>query len=496
MEQDVAVTAALAEWAAALRFPDIPAATAAFARSQLISTLAAVRAGWSHPLGRRLVAALGRPLEVDAKQSAAVLAGLANCLDFDDVSCVGHLSVSTVDVPIAYAADLDLSGADLLTAVVAGNECAARLTSATILGPFFRAQTAAHCHQMGAAAALLRAREAGAAEWVSALGLALGLHSTPVSGAVLDSDLKMLTATMPVRQALDACDAARAGITGTADVLGGDDGLLARLSGVRIPGGMLSGLGTRWHTDTLTFKRFPGSAYSQAAYDCAQRMYRQHGPIEAAAVRRIAVHASLLTWLLDHKVSGHVRGPLTPVTAATFCTGYGIATLLREGALGATDFTPAALADPARWDLAARVEIVHDMALSERMVRATSPLGQALRQAGPAAAAWPELMAWAGDDIAGRLAELGPPEDTFEHATMAIGARVELEFSDGTSVSEDCPVAIGMNGPDTRRDHPAIVRRKFLGAGGRPGVLADLERIDTLGPAETARVLRAALADL
>lgn len=493
-EQDVHnPTATLAAWASTLRFSDIPDTTVAFARSQLISTLATIRASLSHPLGQRLVQAYGPALQQDPRQSAYVLAGLVNCLDFDDVSYVGHLSVSAVPVSIGYSARLRLDGRALLTALIAGNECAARLTSATILGPFFRGQTATHCHLTGAAAALLRARNASASQWVSALGLALGMQSTPLHSAVLDSDLKMLTAAAPVRMALDACDGAAAGLTGAPDILGGPGGLLAQLSTIQLPDAVVTGLGRRWHTDTLTFKSFPGSAYSMAAWECAQHLHRRLGVVDPGQVRRITVHGSLLTWMLDLKVREYLRGARTSVTAATFSTGYGVATLLRTGDLHAGDFTAAALADESRWELAAKVQVEHDMALSEQMVKATSPLGETLRQAGVRAAEWPELAAWAGADVSARLAELGPPADTFDDATMTIGARMTIEYTDGSTYTHECERPIGMSGPVTRTSHPAIVREKFLRTGGSAAVLAELERLDVLSSASVQQVLAAAV---
>ena len=50
----------LARWASRVCFADIPPGTVVFARSQLISNLATVRASLTHPLGDALVKAFGR----------------------------------------------------------------------------------------------------------------------------------------------------------------------------------------------------------------------------------------------------------------------------------------------------------------------------------------------------------------------------------------------------------------------------------------------------
>jgi hypothetical protein len=148
------------------------------------------------------------------------------------------------------------------------------------------------------------------------------------------------------------------------------------------------------------------------------------------------------------------------------------------------------------------------------MVAATAPLGEALRQAGGRAAESIEILSWASGRFAfllrvplarsvlkalmagrvrARLAALGPAADTFENATMAIGARVEVELADGTVVTEECEVAIGMAGPATKRDHAAIARDKFLAVGGSVALLSDLERIAQLDYVHTAQALSVAI---
>ncbi|WNV85260.1 MmgE/PrpD family protein [Umezawaea sp. Da 62-37] len=483
------LTTRLAAWARTVTYEGIPPNTLASARSQLISNLAAVRASLRHPVGQRVVAAFGPPIQADPKQSAYVLSALATALDFDEVAYSGHVSAGAVNVAITEVEPSGLDGKSLLATIVAANECAARITAATILSPFFRGQTNTHCHLASAAAARLHARGASLEEWTAGLGLALGILPVPFHHGVVTSDVKAFTAAVPIRMALDACDAAAHGLAGSDTVLEDREGLLAHLSAVPIPEAVIEGLGRRWHTDTLTYKRFPGSAYLHAAFDCAERFHRRLDALDVSRIRRVVVHGSLLTWQMQQKVAPFLDGGRTGVSAATLSVGYGVATLLLTGTFGAEDLAAPALTDDARWSLAAKVDVEHDWQLSERMVQATSPLGESLRQAGERALQWPDFVAWSGDDAPRLLAGLGASEDTFENATMAIGARVDIELADGTVVTEVCDAPIGSAGAATRRDHPSIVGEKFLANGGSPDVLADLRRLDLLDPVRTARVL-------
>src|SRR5579859_7546196 len=151
----------LVEWGAALRPEDVPDRVMDLAASQVLSQLAAIRAGWTHPLGRKLVRAFGPPSQPESRRAAAVLAGLGSWLHMDDTAYAGHLSNSTVTVPLAYAYQLGLDGKGLLAAVIAATECAARITAAATLGPF-RGQNAAHAHLAGAVSGRLRSENAPA----------------------------------------------------------------------------------------------------------------------------------------------------------------------------------------------------------------------------------------------------------------------------------------------------------------------------------------------
>jgi 2-methylcitrate dehydratase PrpD len=119
----------LTAWAAGLRLDDVPERVVALATSQVIAQLAAIRAGLRHSAGAKLVRAFGPPLQSDPRCSAAVLAVLGSWLNLDDTAYAGHLAPSTVAVPLAYAHAGRRDGRTLLAAVIAANECAARITA-------------------------------------------------------------------------------------------------------------------------------------------------------------------------------------------------------------------------------------------------------------------------------------------------------------------------------------------------------------------------------
>ncbi|HEX2126176.1 MAG TPA: MmgE/PrpD family protein [Thermoleophilaceae bacterium] len=481
----------LAGWGSSLDLDDVPPRVAAFAKSQVLSQLAAARAGLGHELGEKLVRAFGHPLQEDPKRAAYVLAALTAALDFDDTVYAGHVTHSTVNVPLAHARALDLDGRTALTAILAANECAARVTAAATLGSF-RGQTAAHAHLAGGVVARLRAEGAPAPTWVNALGIAFAAPPWALTRAFFGSDAKVLTGATPVRVALDACDAAAAGLTGAADLLEHPDGFLAKFASVPLPEAAVAGLGERWHTETASLKCYPGSAYVSACVDCAVELHGQLNGASAGDVAEVVVHGSVFTLGMQHRTQPYLDGSGSSAVAINFSVPYNVATALLTGGLSPADLAPPRVDEPDRWDLAGRVRLEHDDELTKRAVLATAPLGEALREAGPRVEEWVSA-AGAGEQASAILDELGPPSPDFSEAEKAIGARITVRLADGRELVAERDIALGAAGPDTRARHAELMREKFAATGGPPDAADAFASLERLSAGELADALRQAL---
>ncbi len=480
----------LSRWASDLDLDDVPDRVVRLASSQVLSQLAAARAGAQHPLGQAVIRAFGEPWQASPAQSAFVLAGLTPWLYFDDSAYAGHLSNSTVTVPMAYAHALALDGRGLLTAVIAANECAARITAAATLGRF-RGQNAPHTHLAGAVSGRLRAEGAPARDWINAFGLAFSMPPWPSLRAFLGTDARVLSAAMPVRMGLDACDAARAGLAGPLDIMEHPEGFLATFASVPLPKAVDLALGRRWHTETLSFKVHPGGPVLDAAVDCAAELHQVLGPVTAEAVDEVVVTTSMYTLLVDAKAAEFVDGERSPVSALVFSTPYAVATTLLTGGLTGADFAWPATADEQRWRLAAKIRLEHDEGMTRQSVQSEAPFGEALRQAGPRAAKWLEEVGtrWLVDLVG----ELPAPVDSFETATKAMPARVEVRLRTGEAHSSERSIPVGAIGPHTRAHHADLVRAKFLAVGG-PVRAADIAaRLPAASPADVREMLSLAL---
>lgn len=481
----------LAGWAAALGPEEIPDRVRELAASQVLSQLASIRAGAGQPVGRRLMAAFGPPLQADPCRSACVLAGLGSWLNLDDTAYAGHLSSSTVAVPVAFARAGKLDGLSLVTAVVAANECAARITAAATLGPL-RGQSAVHTHLAGAVAGRLHCEGAPAEVWADALSLAFGMPNWPLMRAFLASDSRLFGAFTPVRTAMDACDAARAGLHGAADLMEHPDGFLARFATVGLPEAISTGLGRRWHTDTLSFKLRPGGPGIDAAVDCALQIHGEQGPFRSGEIVEVVVETSHYTLLANRMAVRHGAGPGAPLGVLVLHIPFPVATALLTGELTVADFTSPARDDPDRWRLAERVRLVHDPAMTRELFAGQAPFGEAVRQAGASAAPW--LRSFGGEEMVGRVADAGPPAGgDFAEATKRTGARVTVHLVGGRAETQERLIPLGAAGPHTRANHAGLVRAKFLELGGAVEVADAAPGLERMTAADLASWIEAAL---
>ena len=506
----VTVTETLAEWIEAVRIEDVPGDVVDMAATQLLGLLGALHAGAAHDLGRRVLAAFPGADEPGAslllptaeaaspKRAAYVHAALTMTLDFDDTAFAGHVSHSTVNVPLAYALPCGLSGADLVLAQVAANEVAARVTAAATLGPH-RGQTAVHTHLVGAAAARGKAEALAAPLLVDAFGIALAQPGWVLYRAFMGSDAKVFTASVPIRTSLDAVDAARAGLRGAPEIVEAHDGFLARFSDVAVPD-WADGLGERWHTRTLSFKRYPGCAYIDTAVDCALDVAAAHGP-DPAEIEEVDVWGSLFTVGMDAHSAAYRHGPGTAVSALNFSVPYNVAVALRHGRLQPEDFDAAAREDPDTWALAGRVRLHYDPALDEAALFGTAPVGAALRRAGERALDFVAAALGAAGDTERtgelRAALTADGDEDFSRPTKSVGARVVVRMRDGRTFEAERLVPVGAAGESTPEEMRALMRDKFVtqasrtvGAARAEEAAGLLERVVELSPAELARALR------
>lgn len=275
------LTAGIAGLAADAAKLAIPPEAIHAAKRAFVDTLGVILAGRGEPAVRIMQGVLAEGAEAFAwpgerrlaARDAALLNGMAgHVLDYDDVAQAGHASVVLVPAILAEAQRLDASGIAALRAYVAGFETWAELArrepDAFHLGSW---HPTAVLGIVAATAALAALNRFDAARTGHALAIAASMASGVIAN--FGTPMKPLQAGRAAAGAVEAVRLAAAGITGAADAIEGEHGLLRAISPhgrVDIASPATPGDG-HWRLveQGLSVKRYPVCYASHRAIDAA-----------------------------------------------------------------------------------------------------------------------------------------------------------------------------------------------------------------------------------
>jgi len=351
-------TAALAQFAATLKFSDIPAPVLRRAEDLLLDWLASALAGkGARPVESivRFMQAMGpadgpSQILINRQSSSPLVAAVANAAashfaEQDDVhnGSVFHPAAVVFPPALAVAQAIGASGADLLTASVVGYEVGIRV------GEFLGRSHYRIFHTTGTAGTLAAAAAVG---WLLKLDAAQMRHAFGSAGTQsaglweflrTAADSKQLHTAHAAGAGLTAAYLAADGFTGALAIFDGKQGLAAGMSSDADPAKLSAGLGSRWALAETSFKFHASCRHTHPAADALQALMREH-QLAADAVAQVT--AQVHQGAID--VLGPVVDPQT-VHQAKFSMGTVLGLIAVQGSAGLTEFdadyrSPAVLA--------------------------------------------------------------------------------------------------------------------------------------------------------
>jgi 2-methylcitrate dehydratase PrpD len=285
------LTKALANQAHDLTFDDIPAETRVWARQCILDYVACGIAGASDELSTILLAELteqgGKPnatifghAERLPAASAALINGAAShALDFDDVNLAmpGHPSVAILPALLALAEERGASGAQVMTAFVAGYELQCRVGRTLAPG---------HYDVLGFHATATIGSFGAAAACAHLLGLdrerfavALGIAGTQAAGlkSMFGTMCKPLHAGKAAYHGLIAAKLASRGFTARADFIECQQGFANTHSPDFHPKRALETPGNGWYIQSNLFKYHAACYMVHSSIESARKLREQFG---------------------------------------------------------------------------------------------------------------------------------------------------------------------------------------------------------------------------
>jgi 2-methylcitrate dehydratase PrpD len=266
--------------------------------------------------------------------AALVNTAASHYVEQDDVHnrAVFHPAAVVFAPALAAAQAVGASGAQLLTAAVAGSEVGIRV------GEFLGRSHYRIFHTTATAGTLAAAAAVG---WLLALSPqqmlhALGSASTQSAGVwefLRDAaDSKQLHCAHAAASGLMSAYLAQDGFTGAARILEGTQGLGAGMSADADPARLTDGLGTRWALAETSFKYHASCRHTHPAADALLQVMQQNN-LKACDIARVVaqVHRGAIDLL------GRVRVPAT-VHQAKFSMGTVLGLIAVHGRAGLTEF--------------------------------------------------------------------------------------------------------------------------------------------------------------
>jgi 2-methylcitrate dehydratase PrpD len=373
-------SAVLAEFAANLRYEDIPAHVLRRAEDLLLDCLASILAGANtRPIQaiERFARAMG-PTEggaevlVSRRQTSPLFAAMVNAaaahvVEQDDVhnGSVFHPAAVVFPPALAVAQALGKSGKDLLVASVAGYEVGIRVGEYLGRSHYKIFHTTGTAGTLAAAVTVGRLLNLDADQMLHALGSA-GTQAAGLWEFLRDAaDSKQLHTAKAAADGITAAYLAQEGFTGARHILEGPQGMGAGMSTDANPARLTDRLGERWALAETSFKYHASCRHTHPAADALQQAMREH-KLLATDIAEVITHV--------HQGAIDVLGPVVDpktVHQSKFSMGTVLALIALKGHAGLAEFDAApgdaevaAMRDKVRMELDAEV----DSAYPERWI--------------------------------------------------------------------------------------------------------------------------------
>jgi len=357
----------VAEFAAGFPAADLPPEALDRTRLIVADCIGAIVGGAAEPEMRALSARLsgfgpalmiGTELTAQPGQAALANGTAGTWLEMDEGNqfCKGHPGMHTFPAAFAHAETVGANGREFLAAVAIGYEIGARVGIATQLRPSM------HPHgtwgAICAAVAVQRLAGADAVRMREALNIAANLNLGTSRRTMLEGGtVRNVFAGVSGQMGVLTHDLLEAGFCGELDGVAHVFGKVVSDSFDKAA--MTEELGARWEVCRNYFKLHACCRYNHAALDALAKIAADR-PLEPAEVAAVEVESYAFAAELDDPRPRNVL-------AGKFSVPFAIATTLVNRSSAVGSFTGENVTDPVILDLAAKVTVREDPAMSAEL---------------------------------------------------------------------------------------------------------------------------------
>ena len=360
----------LADFAANLRFEEIPADAVRFTQWLFLDWMASAIAGsnarsvnilqkFARQMGPREghCQIIGREETTSPLFAAFINGAASHVVEQDDLHNSSILHPATVVFPPIYAvaqSNPDISGKDFLTAAVVGYECGIRVGEFLGQSHYKVFHMTATAGTVAAAMATARLLNLDTGKMLNALGSA-GTQAGGLWEFLKDAaDSKQLHTAKACSDGLLAAYCSADGLTAASQILEGSQGMGAGMLSEGDVSKITDKLGQRWAVQETSFKFHASCRHTHPAADALLEICNKN-QFHYSEIKRI----DAFVYQAASDVLGAVDVPGT-IHQSKFSMGFVLALIARYQSASVTDFTEEAIADPVNASLRSKVNMTVD----------------------------------------------------------------------------------------------------------------------------------------
>ncbi len=355
----------LAQFAAALRYEDIPREVVERIKTCVLDSIGCCLFGatlpWTQHVqalvedegAKRVASIFGSGRRTSVSQAVLVNSTAGHAFELDDIHKESIVHPGSLAMPVAIAFAEAAGGApgrDVITGMTAGYEVGARVGNAATMSLFLRG-----FHPQGTSGAFVAAATAArmlnldAAQTRHALGI-VGSQAGGLMAAQEGAMVKRFHSGRAAQSGVYSALLARRGFTGITDVLEAPyGGYLSTYSGNPDPQRLTAGLGTVWETLNVGYKPHASVTSIHTALDALAAIMREHklSADDIAVVDAGLSHMTHVHCAWEYQAQG--------VTAAQMNLYYGLAVIALDGLAFVDQYREDRLRDPKILDFIKRI---------------------------------------------------------------------------------------------------------------------------------------------
>jgi 2-methylcitrate dehydratase PrpD len=366
----VSITEELVKNLSGTRFQDLPGDVVERARDEVIDVIGCALGGandtgcpeiidlireWS---GSEESTILAYGIRAPSHNAALANAVMARSFDYGIVDAFvegevrpAHIGETLVPTALAVAEQKALSGRELLTALITGEDLVSRVMFASDMNPGW--DSIGTLNTLGATAVAGKLWGLDNLQWMNAFGIALNQMAGTERGLVERNHCFKLGQGLAAQRGIFSVRLASKGFTSVEDFLMGEAGYFALYCQGYHPEVLTQYLGKKYYTE-VTFKPYPCCRGTHAAVDCALEIVRKY-QAEADDIDGVTVTVS------PRSFPPVLREPfevgVVPHVSAIFSLQYIVASILLRKGIRLEHFTEEAIRDYRVAEMVKRVKI-------------------------------------------------------------------------------------------------------------------------------------------